>query len=58
MLRHNVHVLWANQKSESFEYHWLRALAMLDISSFLSIFVGQKSSVDTLIDVLDNSKVM
>ena len=27
-------VIWANQMTESFEYHWLRALAMLDVCAF------------------------
>ena len=30
--------VWANQKTESFEYHWLHALAMFDIMSFPAIF--------------------
>ena len=33
-------VIWANQKTESFEYHWLRALAMFDITSFPAILSG------------------
>jgi len=39
-LRHNVHVIWANQKTESFEYHWLRTLAMFDVTSFPAILSG------------------
>ena len=27
-------VIWANQKTESLKYHWLRALAMFDVTSF------------------------
>jgi len=30
-------VIWANQKTESFEYHWLRALAVFDQMSFPAI---------------------
>jgi len=30
-------VIWANQKTESFEYHWLRTLAMFDVTSFPTI---------------------
>ena len=26
-------VIWANQKTVSFEYHWLRALAMFNVTS-------------------------
>jgi len=33
-LRHNDNVIWANQKTESFEYHWLRALAIFNVTSF------------------------
>jgi len=33
-------VIWANQKTESFEYHWLRALAMFDVKSFPTILSG------------------
>ena len=33
-------VIWANQKTESFEYHWLRALAMFDVTSFPAILSG------------------
>jgi len=34
---HNDYVIWANQKTESFVYHWLRALAMFDEMSFPAI---------------------
>jgi len=33
-------VIWENQKTESFEYHWLRALAMFDVTSFPAILSG------------------
>ena len=33
-------VIWANQKTELFEYHWLRALAMFDAMSFPAILLG------------------
>ena len=33
-------VIWANQKTESFEYHWLPALAMFDVTSFCAILSG------------------
>jgi len=29
-------VIWANKKTESFEYHWLCAFAMFDVTSFAS----------------------
>jgi len=30
-------VIWAIQKTESFEYHWLHALSMFDVTSFSAI---------------------
>jgi len=30
-------IIWANQITESFEYHWLLALAMFDVMSFPAI---------------------
>jgi len=30
-------VIWANHKTEHFEYHWLRALAMFHVTSFPAI---------------------
>ena len=30
-------VIWAYQKTESFEYHWLHTLAMFDVTSFPAI---------------------
>ena len=33
-------VIWANQKTESFEYHWLRALAMVWLNELSHHFVG------------------
>ena len=37
-LRYTIaYVIWANKKTESFEYHWFRALAMFDVTSFLAI---------------------
>jgi len=33
-------IILANQKTESFEYHWLGALAMFDITSFPDILSG------------------
>jgi len=36
-------VIWANQKTESFEYHWLHELAMFDITSFPAILTGIES---------------
>jgi len=33
-------VICANQKTESFDYHWLRALAMFDVTSFPAILWG------------------
>jgi len=33
-------VIWVNQKTESFEYHWLCALAMFDVKSFPAILSG------------------
>jgi len=45
-------VIWANQKTESFECHWLRALAMFDVTSFPAILSGIrrhfKQTVNTL----------
>jgi len=41
-----------NQKTESFEYHWLRALVMFDVTSFPPFCRASdviSSSVDTLI---------
>ena len=35
-----TYVIWANQKNESFEYHWLCALAMFDVTSFPAILSG------------------
>jgi len=35
-----TYVIWANQKTESFEYHCLRALAMFDETSFPAILLG------------------
>jgi len=42
-------VIWANQKTESFEYHWLRALAMLDVPPFRQASDIISSSVDMLV---------
>jgi len=40
-LRYTIaYVIWANKKTESFEYHWFRALAMFDVTSFLAILSG------------------
>jgi len=33
-------VIWANHKTESFEYHWLHTLAMFDVTSFAAIMLG------------------
>jgi len=33
-------VIWANQRTESFERHWLRALAMFDVTRFSTILSG------------------
>jgi len=33
-------MIWANQKSESFEYHWLHALVRFDVTSFPAILLG------------------
>jgi len=33
-------VIWANQKTESFEYHWLSTLAMFDRTGFPAILSG------------------
>jgi len=33
-------VIWAKQKTEYFEYHWLRALAKFDVTSFPAILSG------------------
>ena len=33
-------IILANQKTESVEYHWLRALAIFDITSFPAILLG------------------
>jgi len=33
-------VIWANYKTESFEYHWLRALAKFDMTSFPTILLS------------------
>ena len=35
-----TYVIWANQKTKSFEYHWLRTLAMFDVTSFPAILSG------------------
>ena len=43
-------VIWVNQKTEYFKYHWLRALAMFDLTSLSPILSGISSSVDTLIE--------
>jgi len=32
-----TYVIWTNQKTESFESHWLRALAMFDVTIFPAI---------------------
>ena len=32
-------VIWAKQKTESFEYHWLQALTMFAVMSFLAILL-------------------
>jgi len=34
------YVIWANQKTEFFKYHRLRALAMFDVTSFPAILSG------------------
>ena len=39
-IRYSAHVIWANQKTESFKYHWFRALAMFDVTSFPAILSG------------------
>jgi len=45
-------IIWVNQ-TESFEYHWLRTLAMFKVTSFPAILSGIrrhfKRSVNTLI---------
>ena len=33
-------LIWTNQRTESFEYHWLRALPMFDITRFSAILSG------------------
>ena len=33
-------VISANHKTESFQYHWLRALAMFDVMTFPAILLG------------------
>jgi len=33
-------VIWANRKTESFEYLWLRELVMFDVTSFPTILLG------------------
>ena len=38
-------VIWANQKTESFEYHWLCALAMFDVMNFPVILSGILSGI-------------
>ena len=35
-----TYVIWVNKKTESFEYHWLRAFAMFDIISFPASWKG------------------
>ena len=32
--------IWANQKTESFEYQWLHALEIFDVMSFPAILSG------------------
>ena len=39
-LCHNLQCHWANQETESFEYHWLHACAMFDVTKFPAILSG------------------
>ena len=53
-------VIWATKKTETFLYHWLRALAMFNVTSFPAILLASdvmSSSVDTLIASLPHSCV-
>ena len=48
------YVIWANQKTESFEYHRLLALATFYVMSLLQFYLASdfiSSSVDTLIEL-------
>jgi len=38
-------VIWANQKTKSFVYHWLRTLAIFKVTSFPIILSGIRRHV-------------
>jgi len=42
-----TYVIWANQKTESFEHHWLHAIVML-MSELSRHFVGHRTSFQVL----------
>jgi len=51
MLAITYNVILANQKTESFEYHWLRALAMFDVMSFPP-FCRASDIISSFVDML------
>ena len=48
IIRNNV--IRANQKTESFVYHWLGALAMLDVTYFAK-FVGASDIISSVLSI-------
>jgi len=43
-------VIWANQKTESYVYRWLRALALFNVTRF-SAFVGESDVISSILSV-------
>jgi len=47
-----VWAIWANQKTETCVYRWLRALAMFDLRSFPAILLGIGRHFNRFVDTL------
>jgi len=45
-----THVIWANQKTESFVYRWLRTQAMFDVTCFPA-FVGASDVILSILSI-------